>query len=151
MRICEDRRWLPLVALGLLCACGAEPDGQEKRTADLDRIEAVADTFVMAVRQQNAEKFANLFTSDAIYASNDGRLWRGRDEILAAAREWMQVPQDPSRTIVETKIVGNFAYVFDTYSSLVQLPNAPPVTDREELGGISTPGEWELADQRTRS
>lgn len=148
MRAMAGGRWFALVAIGLLCGCEGQESGHEQDAASLDRIDAVADTFLMAIRQQEPEMFAQLFTPDATYAANDGSLWEGREEILAAAREWMQVPQDPSRTVVETEVLGDFAYVLDRYTSSVDLPNGPQMSVTGKSLAVferQEDGSWRIA------
>lgn len=115
---------LALVALGVLWSCTGPEDPRSTGSANLSAVHTVADSFVIAVRQQDPEQFAALFTEDATYASNDGRLWQGREEILGAAREWMQIRQVPERTTVEAEVAGDVAYLLELYTTEIELPNA---------------------------
>lgn len=112
-----------------LPACGQRTPSQE---VDADRpatdeaiagIQPVADSFAAAVRDQDPERLARLFTEDATYASNDGRLWENQDEIREGARDWMRVLQEPTSTTVDSEVFGDRAYVFQRYSSVIHLPD----------------------------
>lgn len=139
---------------------GAEPDTEEPPAldrSDVDRpaadeaiagIEAVADSFAAAVRDQDPERFACLFTSDATYVSNDGHLWENRDEVREAARDWMQVLQEPTSTTVATEVFGDVAYLLQRYSSVIHLPDGR----RPTVAGYSlavlkeqADGTWKIA------
>lgn len=118
-----------LVTLALVIACSETQEPPAGADAeDLATVQAVADSFVLAVREQDPERFADLFTPDATYASNDGRLWTSRDEVLANARQWMRVLQEPTRTTVHTEVGEEFAYLLEAYSSVIHLPDQPPQT-----------------------
>lgn len=117
-----------LLALALLSGCGAVDESPATSDADLEAIHAVDDSFVRAVRDQDPERFAALFTEDATYAANNGELWESREEILAAARQWMRVPQRPTGRTVRAEVGEDVAYLFKEYSSEVQPPESEPVT-----------------------
>lgn len=117
-----------VLALLLSAGCGGVDEGGAASDADLEAIHAVSDSFEQAVRDQDPERFAALFTDDATYASNDGRLWESREEILAAARQWMRVPQRPKGRTVRAEVSEDLAYLVEEYSSEVQPPESAPVT-----------------------
>lgn len=117
-----------LLALALLSGCGGVDESPATSDADLEAIHAVGDSFVRAVRDQDPERFAALFTDDATYAANTGELWESREEILAAARRWMRVPQRPTGRTIRAEVSGDVAYLFEEYSSEVQPPESEPVT-----------------------
>lgn len=138
---------LVFVSLGVLGGCAQPEDGRSTDTAELAAVDAVVDSFGRAVLEQDPERFSELFTVDATYASNDGQLWQSREEILEGARQWMRVPQVPSRTRVKAEVVGNVAYVFEEYSSDVQFPERPPqtVTGRSlAVLRLQEDGSWKI-------
>lgn len=151
------RRFLTIGAFLLTAALPACDQTTPPQEVDADRpaaddaiagIQPVADSFAAAVRDQDPERFARLFTEDATYASNDGRLWENRDEIREGARDWMRVLQEPTSTTIDAEVFGDGAYVFQRYSSVIHLPDGR----RPTVSGCSlavferqADGTWKIA------
>jgi uncharacterized protein (TIGR02246 family) len=115
-----------VVAAALLASLGCSPvHGPDRdQSSELEAIEATANRFVNAVRSGDADALSELFTRDAIYAANNGQLLQGQDEILRAARQWVQTPMQPSVSTLRAKVHGDFAYLFQRYSNAVRMPMA---------------------------
>lgn len=116
------------IVSALVSACGAPGQTDDTAEAASADIRAVADSFADAVHDQDPARFAALFTDSATYASNDGRLWESREEILQGARDWMRVPQEPATRTVSLEVTGDVAYVVEAYSSDVLLSDTQTVT-----------------------
>lgn len=102
--------------------------------------------FVNTVRSGDVDAFADLFTEDATYAANNGQFLSGREEILAAAREWFQVPMQPTGRTLRAEVQGPLAYLVQEYSNEVRLPNGTSRTITGKTLGVfrREDGRWKI-------
>ena len=144
---------LNIIFAAVLSCVGCNPfddgseDGGRVRDAELAAIEAVAERFGSAVISGDVEGFAELFTEDATYAANNGQFLGGREEILAAAAEWFQVPMKPTSRTLRAKVQGQLAYVVQEYSNEVRLPNGHTLTITGKSLGVfrrESDGRWKI-------
>jgi uncharacterized protein (TIGR02246 family) len=119
---------LALAGVGALVGCEQSQQTEASESSKLAAVHAVADSFAESYRAGDAEAFANLFTEEAIYGANNGQLLQGREEILAAARQWVKVPQEPTRETLRAEVAGGVVYLFERYANEVRMPNAPVQT-----------------------
>lgn len=141
-------------ALGILfsvmlssAGCTPSDDGEQRRETELAALEMVGERYANAVRSGDVEAFADLFTQDASYAANNGQFLTGREEILAAAREWFQVPMQPTGRTLRAEVQGRLAYLVQEYSNEVRLPNGTSVTTTGKSLGVfrrEKDGSWKI-------
>jgi len=127
--------------------CNSSDDDEQRRETELAEIEAIAAGFAGAVRSGDVEGFAELFTEDATYAANNGQLLESRGDILAAAREWFQVPMKPTSKTLRAEVQGGLAYLVQEYSNEVHLPNGPTLTITGKSLGVfrrEKDGTWKI-------
>lgn len=103
--------------------CNVSPDTPN---AEKEKIQKMTMDWIIALNNGDADKVASFYDDDATYATNNGLLLKGKEQIHDAFEEWLQTPQ---RVVSDSLFVsfntsGNLAYTLNYYDHHVYPPEA---------------------------
>ncbi len=125
-------KYIPSVTALIICmllinGCNPSDTSDYNPKEEIAKIQKLSQRFGNAYRSSNADSLANLFTGDARYATNNGFLLEGREEIRQAFRQWLkdsnvELVEGPDSWIADFHITGDMAYSLTYYNQRV-FPN----------------------------
>ena len=120
------RALLLFAALVTLPACysdGADEAIEEAidQVTDTASLTSLAGLWMQAYARGDADGLAEFFADDGVYAANDGQLLRGKEEIRAAARQWVTIPHEVvSFGVLRSGVAGALGYIVMSYAVRVE-------------------------------
>lgn len=128
--------------------CIAQDTSEYNPQEEIGKIQQLSQRFGKAYQTSNADSLASLFAEDANYATNNGFLLEGREEIRQTFSRWMQEPSSelvdgPDSWMADFQINGNMAYSLSYYNqqlfpnetdTLLQKGYGLTVFERQENG-----------------
>lgn len=137
-----------ITSILLIIGCNSSETSRSNSKEDIAKIQLLSQRFGKAYQNSNADSLASLFVEDANYATNNGFLLEGREEIRQAFGRWMQEPSSelvdgPDSWVADFHINGNVAYSLTYYNqrlfpnetdSLLQKGYGLTVFERQDNG-----------------
>lgn len=137
-----------IISTFLLAGCDPAETSEYNPKKEIAKIQQLSQRFGKAYQTSNADSLAILFDEDARYATNNGFLLEGREEIRESFGKWMQEPRSelvdgPDSWMADFHINGNMAYSLTYYNqrlfpneidTLLQKGYGLTVFERQENG-----------------
>lgn len=116
-----------ILSILLHVTCRAQENSEYNLQIEKNKIGIIASKFSDAIEQGNADSLAILFDENASYATNNGYLLQGREQIREAFAKWLETPQNltaDSSYVVDLTVKKDLAYMLSYYSHHIDPPNA---------------------------
>jgi uncharacterized protein (TIGR02246 family) len=131
----------------------AKPAPAVKDVSDEEAIRQAAATYVKAYSQGDAKAVAALFTADAEYVDEEGRVFQGRESIeKALGKSFAETPGCKLDVKIESiRFIGPGAAVEDGAATVIPPGGGAPAHSRYTAVHLKSDGKWLLASVRDRS